>query len=759
MIDALDALSAEALARLFRVAWQAAALIVVVLAAERLLGSRLGPRWRYALWLLVALRLVIPELPRVPFGLLPLEPAASRPVEDEQALEPARAADAAAAPARLAASLSARARSETKDAAVRESATPEAAGPSPPRRSDAAFFAAPPRSAASPRVPWALGAASLWLSVAAALLARHAFAAVAFARRLRLAARDVDPATVSLVESCRARLRLARRVRVLVTDLVATPAVTGAFRPALLLPPLTLARFDPDRLRPMILHELSHVRAGDLLLNWIVAAIHCLHWYHPLVRLALRRLRDGQETLRDFEALAADPGTEPERYAASLVDLLDDVVTRRAPLAAAGIVRGGSDVKRRILMIASFDRLSPKSIRGSAALGVPILAVLAVAALTSAGVAPAAPQENAGPGGPRGFESIVVVRQDARPPYEADLVSRLGAKIDVRLEASSFAALAADISRASGVNVVIDRDAGVAFEEGEFSLRLDGVPAETALRIGCDLLDLEYGFVNGAVRVGTRGSIPEAYDTRFYNVRRLLQGGDEERPGRLVDLVRECLRRSDAWNSQWASVDCWNGLLCVRQSDAAHAEIEAFLGRLANGGRTIAPGPREWQVALDEALAKPVDVSFDETPLAEVVKRLADESSVPIRVHRDAAEAPVTLALKRVPLRSVLGWIEHLTGCVADAGENGVTFTASPRVELFFFDIGDLLRTATTPDERADRVSRLEDLLRRGVEGAFEREGAGFLYWDDLMIVAQTPGVGARIEGALASLRRALGNV
>lgn len=756
MIETLDALSGEALARLFRVAWQAAALIAIVLAAEKLLGARLGPRWRYALWLLVAVRLVLPELPRVPFGILPLEPTAAReatapddpplfalPVAAPRAAEPSPPSAARMGPA--------------------EEPTTGAAGPSPSRRRDAALYSrapAPKPAAAARRFPWALAGAALWLGVAAALFARHLLAARAFARRLALASRDADQPVGELVAECRETLRLKRRVRVLVTDLVSTPAVTGALRPALLLPPLTLARFGPERLRPMILHELSHVRAGDLVLNWLVAAVHCLHWYHPLVRFALRRLRDGQETLRDFEALAADPGTEPERYAASLVDLLDDAVSRRAPLAVAGIVRGGSDVKRRILMIASFDRTKPQSIRGSAALGLPILAVLAVAALTSA-VAPAAPQpESAGPSGPRAVDApIVVVRQDERPAFEADLRAKLAAKVDVRRENSSFAEFAADLANATGVNVVVDRDAGSAFEGGSFSLRLDGVPAETALRVGCDLLDLEYGFVNGAVRVGALGSVPEAYETRFYNVRRLLQGGDEDRPSRLVDLVRDSLRRSGAWNSQWTSVDCWNGLLCVRQSEAAHAEIEAFLTRLVNGGRTSVDAPPAWRRALDAALEKPIDVSFEETPLSEVAKYLGDASGVPVRAHRDAAEVPVTLELKRMPLGSVLGWIEQLSGCVADPGENGVTFTAAPRVELFFFDVADLLRSAADEDERANRVGRLEELLRRGVEGAFDREGTGFLYWDDLLIVAQTPSVGARVEGALASLRRALGNV
>jgi bla regulator protein BlaR1 len=45
---------------LLKMSAQAALLILLVLAVQWLFGSRLQPRWRYALWLLVLLRLALP---------------------------------------------------------------------------------------------------------------------------------------------------------------------------------------------------------------------------------------------------------------------------------------------------------------------------------------------------------------------------------------------------------------------------------------------------------------------------------------------------------------------------------------------------------------------------------------------------------------------------------------------------------------------------------------------------------------------------
>ena len=45
---------------LLRVSGQAAVLIVLIFLVQALLGNRLAPRWRYSLWLLVLVRLLLP---------------------------------------------------------------------------------------------------------------------------------------------------------------------------------------------------------------------------------------------------------------------------------------------------------------------------------------------------------------------------------------------------------------------------------------------------------------------------------------------------------------------------------------------------------------------------------------------------------------------------------------------------------------------------------------------------------------------------
>ncbi len=77
---------------LLKASWQAAVLIVLVLAVQWAFGRRLSPRWRYGLWLLVAARLALPwtipspvslfnflRLPEAPVAVVGLETSPGSP--------------------------------------------------------------------------------------------------------------------------------------------------------------------------------------------------------------------------------------------------------------------------------------------------------------------------------------------------------------------------------------------------------------------------------------------------------------------------------------------------------------------------------------------------------------------------------------------------------------------------------------------------------------------------------------------------------
>jgi beta-lactamase regulating signal transducer with metallopeptidase domain len=62
-------------------------VICLILLVQKLFGNKLGPRWSYALWLVLLIRMVLPWTPSSRISLLNLIPSWDRQVEQQQLYE------------------------------------------------------------------------------------------------------------------------------------------------------------------------------------------------------------------------------------------------------------------------------------------------------------------------------------------------------------------------------------------------------------------------------------------------------------------------------------------------------------------------------------------------------------------------------------------------------------------------------------------------------------------------------------------------
>ena len=89
----------------------------------------------------------------------------------------------------------------------------------------------------------------------------------------------------------------ARVVRTATGD--AGPALVGAWRARIVLPADFVHRYDGRERRLILAHERQHLARGDAIVNAVVAALRCLHWFNPIVHLAAARFRYDQELACD----------------------------------------------------------------------------------------------------------------------------------------------------------------------------------------------------------------------------------------------------------------------------------------------------------------------------------------------------------------------------------------------------------------------------------------------------------------------------
>lgn len=91
------------------------------------------------------------------------------------------------------------------------------------------------------------------------------------------------------------RFGLRRRITVLCSKVIATPAVVGWVRPVILLPMAVVCNFPAAQIELILAHELAHLRRWDPFANLLQVVLETLCFYHPVVHWVSRDVHNERE--------------------------------------------------------------------------------------------------------------------------------------------------------------------------------------------------------------------------------------------------------------------------------------------------------------------------------------------------------------------------------------------------------------------------------------------------------------------------------
>ncbi len=321
---------------------QSSVLIILLAVLDLVLRRRVKAVVRYWIWLLVLAKLILPPSFSSPTGVaywvggaLPTLSGPIEPLVDELST-PSLPADGTTVP------------SEPRGPDSRPSVRYAREEPPVARPDNTPLHVTPH----APLVTWQALVLLGWavvVIVMAVLLTQRAL----FIHRLVAQSRAPGPEIVELLRQCARRMGVRAALAVRLSPLSASPSVCGLRRPVVLIPEEMLARLRSNELKSVLLHELAHVKRGDLWLNLVQALLQVVYFYHPLLWAANAWIRRVREQAVDETVLAA-LGEEAEDYARTLLS-----VSRLAfgqptlSLRLLGVVESRNALMDRIRHIAS----------------------------------------------------------------------------------------------------------------------------------------------------------------------------------------------------------------------------------------------------------------------------------------------------------------------------------------------------------------------------------------------------------------------
>jgi len=292
----------------------AAIVGIVILLFKTLLGNRISPRWHYIIWGVLIIKLLVPFGPASKISLFNALPAntsisLSQTYEDVQ-----------------------QARSTPAEAIAGQPAANQG-------NASSGFL-----TKVSGVLPY------LWLIGVLLMTAWLLYTHVLLNIRIRRRGRPVPDSFEALLAHCQARAGVKRSVRVLVQDVIATPAIIGPFRPRILLTDSFLNLSSKDT-SYILMHELAHYRRGDLLANHLLLILQTIHWFNPVIWYCFHRIRQDMELAADQRVLHLLDGDEPREYGRALLAAVERCSSSQLAPRLIGMVDDKKNIEKRIVAI------------------------------------------------------------------------------------------------------------------------------------------------------------------------------------------------------------------------------------------------------------------------------------------------------------------------------------------------------------------------------------------------------------------------
>ncbi|MEO8771463.1 MAG: M56 family metallopeptidase [Ferruginibacter sp.] len=96
---------------------------------------------------------------------------------------------------------------------------------------------------------------------------------------------------------------ITRKVTLWFSNAVSTPLTYGFLKPVILMPVALLNRLSIAEAESLIIHELTHIKNNDYLLNWLLVIAETLFFYNPFIKIIAGKIKLEREKNCDVQVL------------------------------------------------------------------------------------------------------------------------------------------------------------------------------------------------------------------------------------------------------------------------------------------------------------------------------------------------------------------------------------------------------------------------------------------------------------------------
>lgn len=304
-----------------RVSLTTSAVILVLFILLPLIHKNYNAKWRYLVWLVLAVRLLIPFAPS--FQQAPIE---ITPTSQSIVLK----------------------------APVQKSASAPQPSQNVAQPAQNVSVASPVTSSLTPsRITLSEILSFVWILGIALFLLYNLIGYFLFEKSvLRFSKLIEDQHTIELWNEVKQDMGISRKIRLLTCKKMQSPMMSGFYRPLLLLPDLDYSDTD---MKIILKHELIHYARRDIWYKLLMVCANAVHWFNPLVYLMKARSNKDIEMACDSELIKDSDSAFRRQYSETILSAIHKG-NQRQTVFSTYFYGGKNTMKERFANIFDMDK-------------------------------------------------------------------------------------------------------------------------------------------------------------------------------------------------------------------------------------------------------------------------------------------------------------------------------------------------------------------------------------------------------------------
>lgn len=322
--------------------FNASILALIIILVKKIFNKALTPKWHYYIWLLLIIRLLVPFYIESPTSIYSLFSPTAKKIN---------------LPQKIIKNIN-----YTKDS-TNKSATSLNSKAAPSGKSNlkkqTSSNSVPLKTTETRNYDFIMKLiVCMWVIGIVIMLIYTISINVFFAIKLKRYKKSSNIRINSILKNCKKIMHISRNITIFTTNKLRTPSLYGFLKIKILACEAHMENLSDDEIKYIFLHELSHYKRKDILLNWIIVLLQIIHFFNPIIWYAFYKMHEDCEISCDAAALKYVNKDEYQNYGNTIIKLLRLLSESNFIPTTAGISKNKSSYKRRIIMISNFKKSS-----------------------------------------------------------------------------------------------------------------------------------------------------------------------------------------------------------------------------------------------------------------------------------------------------------------------------------------------------------------------------------------------------------------